>query len=465
MSNEVLKIIPVLNISFKTDYDIMQLRNRLKKFFGFLKLSNLEYTKIITALSEITRNAVTYAGGGILDLSFIKNQKSQFLQIIIKDNGPGIKNLDDILNGNYKSDKGNGIGIVGAKKISEFFEIKSKPEEGTVVILRKYFLDESIDITYADITRLTEDLIKEGPNTTLDEMQQKNKELLEVLETLKRHEIQLEEKNDKLLKLNLEFEKNSKNIQLLNDEIESKNQQLKSINNELQNFAYTVSHDLKDPLRKIMHYIDLIYDNNSHSITEDSKKYFNYVTTSAQRMKNLIEGLLSYALVGIKKSDFRKVNCKSIVDIVLSNLSETINEKNAEIIVKKLPVVKGNYQLLIQLFQNLIGNALKFVDVQKPVVEIGSLKSDKINIKLPDDQNNSNEIIKDVIYVKDNGIGISNSLKDKIFVIFSRGHSSSKFPGSGIGLATCKKIVEEHNGKIWFEPNKNNGSIFYFTLN
>ena len=230
------------------------------------------------------------------------------------------------------------------------------------------------------------------------------------------------------------------------DQLAKQNGQLLQVNDELRQFAYVVSHDLKEPLRMIGSYTQLIHKLHKDSFNKDSESYFDFVKEGVGRMNNLLDGLLRYATVGRDDIDMKTVNLTEAVELAVINLSVSIKEVNATVHTENLPKVITIRALWIQVFQNLISNAIKFhregVD---PVVEITGQETDT-------------EVI---ISIKDNGIGIAEEFKDRIFVIFQRLHARSKYEGTGIGLAICQKIMQRLGGRIWFESEEGEGTTFY----
>ncbi len=233
------------------------------------------------------------------------------------------------------------------------------------------------------------------------------------------------------------------------DQIAKQNAQLIAANEELRQFAYVASHDLKEPLRMIGSYTQLIYRMHGADFNEDSKIYFDFVKEGAERMNNLLDALLRYATIGKTDEDLDEVKIKDVVDIAKINLRVRIEESNATIHSENLPIVFSSQSLLIQLFQNLISNALKF---QKPDVAPEIFITGK---KIKEEY---------IIRVKDNGIGIKPEYKDRIFVIFQRLHNRTKYEGTGIGLAICYKIMQRLDGRIWVEPNETGGATFCIVI-
>lgn len=234
-----------------------------------------------------------------------------------------------------------------------------------------------------------------------------------------------------------------------NQQLQQLNQALMISNQELEQFAYAVSHDLQQPLQSITGFVSLIQMKYQKQLDAGVLEYIDRIFDAGKRMQRLIQDLLTYAQVGNMELDLTPIDLKLVLYQALANLEMLIAEQQAEITFGELPWVQGNETQLVQLFQNLIGNALKFT---RPDV-------------LPQLQISATEQADSwLLEVRDNGIGIpSESLKD-IFQAFKRLKTDQKYVGTGIGLATCKKIVSTHGGKIFAESEVGQGTVFYFTL-
>lgn len=238
-------------------------------------------------------------------------------------------------------------------------------------------------------------------------------------------------------------------IQQLQHQLLQQNEELLRSNRELEQFAYVVSHDLQQPLQSVTGFVRLLQLKYESTLDEVAQDYLNRIHETGSRMQRLVQDLLAYAQVGRQDQELQIVDCNKVLQQVLDNLREAFVNKKATLTNDVLPIVYGNESQLIQLFQNLISNGIKFmpVDVQ-PKIHI-SVTQQKMVWR---------------IGVHDNGIGIQEENCQKIFEIFQRVHSSSTYPGTGIGLATCKKIVEQHSGQIWVDSKFGEGTSFYFTL-
>ncbi|WP_114750143.1 sensor histidine kinase [Pleomorphovibrio marinus] len=230
--------------------------------------------------------------------------------------------------------------------------------------------------------------------------------------------------------------------------LENLNTDLLVKNRELERFTSIASHDLQEPLRTIGNMTQLISNRYYSKFDEQGKKMLEYVTSATGRMTLLIKGFLDFSRIGNKR-EFQKVDSQELVHTIVMDFDAALKAVNGRVMFKELPIVIGNPVELRMLFQNLIGNGLKFrkQDVT-PIIEVSA--------------NENNTHVE--FCVKDNGIGIEKSDYDKIFLIFQRLHATEEYDGTGLGLAYCRKIVEIHGGKIWIDSKKELGSSFYFTL-
>ena len=224
--------------------------------------------------------------------------------------------------------------------------------------------------------------------------------------------------------------------------------ELKRSNEDLKQFASAASHDLQEPLRGIESFISLIEKRYKGKLDEKADEYIDYVVHDVNRMQMLIKDLLEYSRVSVREKVFSPVNCTVVLEQALINLRSAIEESGAEVTYDSLPTVLGDASQLTRLFQNLIGNAIKFRSQEPLTIHISARR----------------EEAEWIFSVRDTGIGIDQTQVERIFVIFQRLHSRQSYPGTGIGLAICKRIVEQHGGRIWVESELQKGSTFYFTL-
>ncbi len=223
---------------------------------------------------------------------------------------------------------------------------------------------------------------------------------------------------------------------------------LKRSNMDLEQFAYAASHDLQEPLRMIISYAQLFERRYGKGIDEEGLTYLHFMSDGAQRMNQLIRDLLLYSRINRNQESLKIIDCQQVLDAVLRNMQTSIIQKNAKISIGKLPSITARFSDISRLFQNLISNALKFCQNEIPHIQI----------------NVQDEACSFVFSVSDNGIGIDEEYHENIFTIFKRLHNRDAYEGTGVGLAICKKIVENWGGKIWVTSKIGEGSIFYFTL-
>jgi PAS domain S-box-containing protein len=223
---------------------------------------------------------------------------------------------------------------------------------------------------------------------------------------------------------------------------------LKRSNEDLEKFAYVASHDLQEPLRMVASYLELLARRYKGKLDPDADEFIRYAVDGAVRMKALINDLLEYSRLGTIGMSFEPTDCTAALGRAIANLQVAVSESGATVTHDMLPVVTADAPQLVQLFQNLISNAIRFRGSEPPHIHIST----------------EQRLHEWVFSVRDNGIGIDPQFHDRIFVIFQRLHGRDEYPGTGIGLALCRKIVERHGGLIWVESAPGSGSTFYFTI-
>ena len=262
---------------------------------------------------------------------------------------------------------------------------------------------------------------------------------------------QIQQQNIELEKVHLKLIKTNQLLQEQNEQSLIQNRKLERKNDELQRFAYIASHDLKEPLRNIGSFATLLKRRFKGELGEEADDYIDFITNNVSRMYDLLHEILIYSKLENEDILEELVSLEEVVNMVIGTFKGKIMENGVDIMVANLPDVKGHKLHLGQLFQNLISNSIKYSDKKNPKVEIG--------IK---EKFQGNDI---VFFVKDNGIGIDMEFRDQVFEIFKRLHGKDDYEGTGVGLAICKKIVNQNNGEIWVESELGKGATFYFTLN
>ncbi|HBK96205.1 MAG TPA: hybrid sensor histidine kinase/response regulator [Microcoleaceae bacterium UBA10368] len=226
-------------------------------------------------------------------------------------------------------------------------------------------------------------------------------------------------------------------------------QELARYNAELEQFAYVASHDLQAPLATIVSYAQLLEKRSKDKLDSQANKFIGNIVYGCMRMQNLIDDLLEYSRFGRSDKLLQQTDCNQVFEQAIANLQGVIRDTEAVVCSSELPVVHGEISQLVQLFQNLVGNAIKYRQDAPPVVSVSACKHQDHWL----------------FSVSDNGIGIAQQHQERIFKIFQRLHTQKEYSGTGIGLAICQKIVQRHGGRIWVESEPGQGSTFRFTLN
>jgi PAS domain S-box-containing protein len=247
-------------------------------------------------------------------------------------------------------------------------------------------------------------------------------------------------------------------------------QELARSNAELEQFAYVASHDLQEPLRMVTSYLQLLERKYKNQLDSSAEEFITYAVDGARRMQFLINDLLNYSRVSTRGQPFEQVDCTAVFERAIANLKFAIEESGALITHDPLPTVMADATQMTQVFQNLIGNAIKFRRELPPQIHIkavmgtGQAEEQGAGELLTPNSSLNTQTNEWLFSVSDNGIGIESQYAERIFVIFQRLHGRSKYSGTGIGLAICKKIIERHGGRIWVESKQGQGSTFYFTI-
>jgi two-component system, sensor histidine kinase len=230
--------------------------------------------------------------------------------------------------------------------------------------------------------------------------------------------------------------------------LEKYSTQLEQSNRDLERFAYVASHDLREPLRTVTSYAQIIEKRYREKLDHDADVYIGYIVEGVKRMDMLITDILHYSRLNNMENTSEEINCGELLEQVVSSSQENIAGNSARVTWDELPVIIANRQQMIQVFQNLVNNAIKFHRDEAP----------RIHVAVSEEENHWK------FSVSDNGIGIDKKFNERIFVLFQRLNPRDKYDGTGIGLTICKKIVEQHDGNIWVESEPGKGSVFYFTI-
>ncbi len=456
---------PFFQMLVRQEEDVILARQQTRRIAALAGLSANDQTRLTTAVSEIVRNAFQYAGPCTLRCSLLEQDGKSLLGVTVADKGPGMAEVRAGREEGSPNVAGAG-GLAGARRLVDRFEIVSAPGRGTSVTLAKY-LPHRVDAKQAAAWGALLD--RDVPPSPLEEVERQNQDMLRTLEELRQKEVELARQLDEADRLNRELgeaneelDRTNKGVISLYKEIEDKNvdllhevrerklaeEKLARSNKELEHFAYIASHDLQEPLRMIGSFLQLLSLEYGERLDDAGREYVRFAVDGAARMRELIDDLLTYSRVDRKGKPFLPTNMEEVLDGVLLDLGQGIAEAGADVTRDPLPVIRADALQMMQLLQNLVKNAIKFRGAAAPRVHVSAARGDG----------------EWVFSVADNGIGIEPRYRKKIFVIFQRLHTRDEYPGTGIGLAVCQRIVERHGGRIWVESEPGAGATFLFAI-
>lgn len=437
----------IITIKIRYEQDTVLARQRARRIAELLGFDNREQTAIATSVSEIVRNAYNYAKESTIEFSIDEQAIPQVMYITVRDEGPGIANLDKILNGSYSSTTGLGVGIKGSRKLMDFFQVDTIPGKGTTVIMGKKLPIERKRINLRDISTLTGELAKEKARTPFEEITEQNQELLATLEEVRK-------KQEELIRLNKELEETNRGVVALYAELDERAEHLKRMNDVKARFFSNMSHEFKTPLNSIAALSRLLLDRTDGPLTEEQTKQIKYIQKSTSELYEIVNDLLDIAKIESGKiqvkAEYFSINdmlasLRGIMRPLLTNPAVNLIFEEP----KDLPEMYSDETKVAQILRNFISNALKFTE--KGEVRIKALTRGNSHI---------------IFEVADTGIGIAESDLEYIFEEFSQIDNGIQkhVRGTGLGLPLTKKLAETLGGEIRVESKPGRGSVFSAVL-
>ncbi|MFN7999309.1 MAG: ATP-binding protein [Bryobacteraceae bacterium] len=438
-------MLPILTVAITCEQDVVLARQRARQLAGLLGFDAQQQTRLATAVSEIARNAHQYGGGGRLQFALEGETVPQILLLVVSDDGPGIANLGQILDQNYKSKTGMGLGIVGARRLMDRFELHSEPGRGTTVWMRKLLPRRAAPIRAADLGSLAAELNRTGQRQNLlEELRQQNAELLRTLEELR-------QRQEDLTRLNRELEDTNRGVVALYAELDERADHLRRADEIKTRFLSNMSHEFRTPLNSIQALTRMLLTRMDGDLTSEQERQVHFIRKAAESLSDLVNDLLDLAKVAAGKIVVRpaefEVNelfgaLRGMLRPLLLNTSVNLVFDEAE----SVPPLATDEAKVSQILRNFISNALKFT-------EKGEVR---VSARLDPE---SREV---VFSVADTGIGIAPEDQSIVFQEFVQIDSSlqRKVKGTGLGLPLAKKLAELLGGSVELESTPGAGSIF-----
>jgi len=437
-------LLKVLGTDYKQTIELELLKNNGDSFYAILETVKVlnenetfkEYRVTVTDITELKiKEKILKRQTALLNLSNEAIYSWEYDDGIISWNHGA-----EILYG-YSAEEAighNNIKLLKTEFPEEFKDIKQKLHDDGI------WNGEIVHTTKNGMKMIVESHLQLIKDNSMDIVIEANRDIT------KRRQMEklMEERRNKLENINKMLNVEIGDFEKSEIKLENLIEKYKVSNNELEQFAYVSSHDLKEPLRMITSFLQLLQKNYGVDLDENANEYIDFAVDGAKRLDMMISDLLDYSRIGKESEEFECLNSEEILETVLNSLKPLINDNNAVITHDNLPFICANSRMMIQLFQNIIGNAIKYHGEKQPEIHISS----------------SNTIDECIFSVKDNGIGIDKKHLDRIFTIFQRLNSRDKYEGTGIGLAISEKIVLKHKGRIWAESEPDNGTTFYFTI-
>src|SRR5499426_4039610 len=439
---------PVLTVTIKYEHDVVAARRRARQIAGMLGFEAQDQSRIATAVSEIARNAFNYAEGGRVEFQVEGEATQQSLLIEVRDQGPGIAELESVLQGEYRSDTGMGLGITGARRLMDACEIRSSRESGTNVLMKKTLPKKAPVVTVERMRALADQLASERPQSPLEEIQQQNGELMRLLDELRRRQ-------DDLERLNRELEDTNLGVIALYADLDEKASALRRADEMKSRFLSNMSHEFRTPLNSIMALTKLLLNRSDGDLTEEQEKQVSFIRKGSEELLEMVGDLLDLArieagMVEVRPSEFTVEN---LFGALRGLFRPMLANKAVDLIFEEpggIPSLRTDEGKVTQILRNFISNALKFTERGEVRVR-GTLAAEGDDV---------------TFYVSDTGVGIAAADRARIFEEFTQVENPLQrhAKGTGLGLPLCRKLARLLGGDVAVESEIGVGSTFSLTI-
>lgn len=434
--------VPLLTVALATEHDVVLARQRAREIAELLGMDSLEQTRVATAVSEIARNAFEYAVAGKVEFYF-NGAAGHQLCIRIADQGRGIRNLPAVLEGRYKSRTGMGLGIMGARRLMDDFEITSSPEAGTTVVLTKLLTTE---LAQPDRARISAQLARSRPQTVYAEIQQHNQELLQALEDLGKT-------RDETERLNRELEETNQGVMALYAELDDKALDLQRASELKSRFLSYMSHEFRTPLNSILTLSRILLDRTDGDLNEEQERQVVFIRKSADELSVMVNDLLDLAKIEAGKVDVRtaRFELATLFSTLRGMFRPLLTSDTVSLVFEDpvgFPRMLTDEGKVSQILRNFISNALKFTEHGE--VRVAACRD-------------GDEV---VLTVADTGIGIALGDQERIFQEFAQVESmvQRRVRGTGLGLPLSRKLADLLAGSVSVESEPGRGSTFFLRI-
>jgi signal transduction histidine kinase/CheY-like chemotaxis protein len=438
---------PLFSLPLAVEEDVVLARQKVRQLAGELGFDEQDQIRLATAVSEIARNAYSYAGGGMMQVTVEGATAPQLLVVTICDRGKGIERLDDVLAGRYRSTTGMGLGILGSRRLVDRLEIESE-SSGTSVVLKKLFPSRLPPLEGPRLSAITEVLLQGGRQTALEELREQNRELISALDALER-------RREELMLLNRELEDTNRGVVALYAELDEKAEHLRHADAMKTRFLSNMTHEFRTPLNSIIALSRILESEMDGPLTAEQKKQVGYIVKSAGELSELVNDLLDLAKIEAGKTTVRprEFSVAELCSALRGMLRPLLLNQSVSLVFEEadqLPPMYSDEAKVSQILRNFVSNALKFT-------ERGEIRVSAIWEEAADTI---------TFAVADTGIGIEQDDIDMIFVEFSQLDTplQRKFKGSGLGLPLTRKLTELLGGAVSVESQPQVGSTFRATL-
>lgn len=439
---------PVLTVTIKYEHDVVAARRRARQIAGLLGFEAQDQSRIATAVSEIARNAFNYADGGRVEFQVEGEATQQNLLIEVKDQGPGIADLESVLLGQYRSATGMGLGIMGARRLMDVCEISSSRESGTNVLMKKNLPKRAPVVTAERVRELADQLASERPQSPLEEIQQQNGELIRLLDELRRRQ-------DDLERLNRELEDTNLGVIALYAELDEKASDLRRADETKSRFLSNMSHEFRTPLNSIMALTQLLLSRSDGDLTEEQEKQVSFIRKGATTLLEMVGDLLDLAKIEAGKVDVRtsEFTVENLFSALRGVFRPMLTNKSVDLIFEEvgdIPALDTDEGKVTQILRNFISNALKFTERGEVRVR-AELTAEGDDV---------------TFYVADTGIGIAAADQARIFEEFTQVENPLQryAKGTGLGLPLSRRLARLLGGDVAVESEIGVGSTFSATI-